>query len=125
MERSKKTNAELGDASIPAVPTNIHNMHNNATTNNNGVESSYRDRPAEDLHEVLEGRLVVRVYEDKVLGEEEADHVVVVLAENRDATKPALEDHRQGLEQADKTSSCGNRPKGKKGSGGWEGKNTC
>lgn len=59
---------------------------------------THRDRPAENLHEVLERRLVIRVDKDQVLREQQPDHVVVVFAEHRDAAEAALKNHRQCLE---------------------------
>lgn len=66
---------------------------------NHSKASSYRDSPAENLHEVFERRFVVWIDEDEILSEQEANDVVVVPAEHRDAAEPALEDHRQGLSQ--------------------------
>lgn len=64
----------------------------------NKQASSHRDRPAENLHEVLEGRFVVGVDEDQVFREQESDDVVVVLSKHWDAAETALEDNRQGLQ---------------------------
>lgn len=55
---------------------------------------SHRYRPAENVHEILERRFVVRVNKNEVLREQQSDHVVAVFAEHGNPAESVLKNHR-------------------------------